>query len=424
MSRLRLLLGISLFWLALSILFDGLTTLVLPYQMLRLASDAHKATLLGLLTFVGLLVGLLVQPPAGALSDHLRSRWGRRGLIGIGVAFILAGLALFGAAQDLAMLLAAFVLLHGAAGLAQAAQQGFIPDLVTPPQRGLAAGFKGFMDVGGALLAFLVLGQFLGAGQLGAALLSLAVAVIVTFALTVALVREVPRPAAPPATGVRLADAFRLDLRRHRAFAGLVAARFLFLLGTYAVGRFFLFFVADRLGLPPDRAAEEAGTLLAILTLMTVAAVVPAGWAADRFGRLPLMQVGAALSAAGTLALIAAGDAWHILLAGGLMALGSAAFASANWALTADLAPPAEAARFFGLANIGTAGAAAMAGLLGPLIDWVNLRSPGTGYAALFVVAGLATIASLLPLRALVAPVARLGAAPAPEAGPSPAARH
>lgn len=84
------------------------------------------------------------------------------------------------------------------------------------------------------------------------------------------------------------------------------------------------------------------------------------------------MLAGALLNALGTLLLLAAPGPRELLLFGSLMALGSAAFTGANWALTADLAPPAEAARFMGLANIGTAGAAAAAGLLGPLVDAAN----------------------------------------------------
>jgi MFS family permease len=119
------------------------------------------------------------------------------------------------------------------------------------------------------------------------------------------------------------------------------------------------------------------------------------------------MVVGALLSALGTLLLIVATSAAQIFMFGGLMALGSAAFAGANWALTADLAPPAEAARFFGLANIGTAGAAAAAGLLGPLVDWGSGRTPGIGYTALFVAATLAFIASALAVRRIGAQQAR-----------------
>src|SRR5204862_264225 len=76
------------------------------------------------------------------------------------------------------------------------------------------------------------------------------------------LVREPSRPAAPSPGRTAVLDAFRLELRRHRAFAWLVVSRFLFLLATYAVGRFFLLFVAARLALDPSRAAHGAGTPL------------------------------------------------------------------------------------------------------------------------------------------------------------------
>jgi hypothetical protein len=55
----RLLFGISIFWLALSVLFDGINTLVLPLQVSALASQDNQATLLGFLTFFGLLGGVI-----------------------------------------------------------------------------------------------------------------------------------------------------------------------------------------------------------------------------------------------------------------------------------------------------------------------------------------------------------------------------
>ena len=177
------------------------------------------------------------------------------------------------------------------------------------------------------------------------------------------------------------------------------------------VGRFLLYFVTDRLGLDPGRATKEAGSLLAALTLLTVALSLPAGWAADRLGRMPLMRAGALVSALGALLLIVAGSTAHILLFGGLMAVGSAAFAGANWALIADLSPPAEAGRFYGLANVGTGGAAAAAGLFGPVVDWANGITPGAGYTALFVASALAFLASALALRRIAMP-SKLPAAP------------
>src|SRR5436309_13533086 len=95
MGRVRMLAGISVFWLALSMLFDGLNTLVLPQQLLGFTDRASRATTLGLLTFAGLLLGMLVQPVAGLVSDRLRPRWGRRGTIALGGLLILLSLAFF-----------------------------------------------------------------------------------------------------------------------------------------------------------------------------------------------------------------------------------------------------------------------------------------------------------------------------------------
>lgn len=399
MGRVRTMIGISVFWLALSMLFDGLNTLMLPQRLVGFTDSSSRATTLGLLTFGGLLLSMLIQPVAGLISDRGRPRWGRRGMIAFGVMLILLSLAFFGSATGLVTVFLSYVCLQAAASMAQAAQQGFIPDLIPANRRGMAAGWKGFMDLGGALLAFIVLGQLLETGKIAWALLVTGMVVIITFALTVVLVDE-PAPATYTALQrITLIESFRIDVHRHRIFVWLVASRFLFLLGTYTVGRFLLYFVADRLHLDPSNATAEAGTLLAGLTLLTLIAGPPAGWAADRFGRLPAMLAGALLSGTGVLLLTVASSAFQIFLFGSLMALGSAAFAVANWAFTADVAPADEAARFLGLANIGTAGAAAAAGLFGPLVDWGNSLAPGTGYIGLFIAAGLAFIASALALR-------------------------
>ena len=398
MARVRLLTGISIFWLPLSLLFDGLNTLVLPNDIERFVGDDAKATVLGLLTFGGLLVGMVIQPIAGAASDRLRARWGRRGSLTAGVALTLAALALYGAANAVLLLVVGYMLVQAFSSAAQAAQQGLLPDLVQPEARGTASGLKSLLDISGALVGFIVLGQLLGEGRSIAALLVIGGVMALGLIATIWLVREPSQPAVSPTPRPTLVDVFRLDLAQHNTFARLIMARFLFLLGTYAVGRFWLYFVADRLGLDRDRAAEQAGLLLAAVTLVTVLAALPAGWLADRLGRLPLMVGGGLVSAVGVLGLIAATTAWQIALCGSVMALGSAAFASASWALTADLVPPDEAGRFFGLANIGTAGAAAMAGLFGPLMD----IAPGSGYPVLFAGAAIAFVASAGVARSMV----------------------
>jgi MFS family permease len=395
----RLLLGINIFWLSLSILSDGFNSLLLPYFLLGVGDENYKASLLGLLTFVGLLFGMLLQPVAGMMSDRLRSYGGRRGIILVGLLILLVSMLLFGRSRAVWLILASYLLLQGGTNIAQAGQQGFIPDLVPENLRGTAAGIKGFMDVGGAFLGFAILGQLLSQGQSNTALLIIAIFAILTFMMTIVLVKEPKYVLLPSVRRLTLFEIFRLNLKQHRIFAWLVVSRFLFLFGTYIVGRFLLYFVTDRLHFDANQATEATGNLLAVLTLVTAISALVAGWAADRLGRLPLMVVGCVLSSIGVLLLIIADSLLKILLFGGLMAFGSAAFAGSNWAMTADYVPSEEAGRFMALANFGTAGAAATVGLLGPLVDGINHITADSGYSALFIVATLAFVGSALVLR-------------------------
>jgi MFS family permease len=400
LRQIRLLIGISVFWLALSMLLDGINTLILPLQLSELADQKTQATILGLFTFVGLLAGALVQPIAGALSDQLQPVVGRRGFIGIGLLLSLGSLFFFAMFQNWAAILIGYLAIQAAASVAQAGQQGLLPDLVDEPHRGFASGLKGFMDITGAMLGFIVLGQLLGSGQLVLAVAAIAASLVAAFLVAVVLTPEdKPNKSKSPKTAFPLSHSFRLDLMQDVTFVRLLLSRFLFLLGIYATGRFLLFFVADRLGLKADQAAQQAGMLLAGLALITILASPVTGWLADHIGRVLLMVAGSVLSAVSALMLIWAGSSTQIILFGGLMSVGSAAFAGGSWALIADLVPKDQSARYFGLANISTAGAAAVAGLFGPVIDWVDFVSPGNRFLMLFLMAAITFAASVLPLR-------------------------
>ena len=397
----RLLFGISIFWLALSVLFDGVNTLVLPLQLGVLASQTNQATLLGLFTFVGLLAGALIQPIAGTFSDRFQPIFGRRGFIGIGLILSLVSLLLFANSKSLAGIMLGYLAIQVSASIAQAGQQGLLPDLVNANRRGLASGWKGFMDLTGAMLGFVILGQILGSGGALPAIGVIGALLVITYLLAVLLTPE-DKPThrvVATASVPSLIHMFRLDIARQKAFLRLILSRFLFLLGIYGTGRFLLFFVAERLGLTDNQAAEKAGSLLAGLAFISILASPLTGWLADRIGRVPLMVAGSLCSAVSALMLVWADSSSQILLFGGLMSLGSAAFAGGSWALLADLVPREESARYFGLANFSTAGSAAVAGLFGPVIDGVERILPGMGFSVLFILASIAFLTSAIPLK-------------------------
>jgi len=260
--QIRLLFGISVFWLALSVLTDGINTLVLPLQIGGLTGQHNQATILGLVTFLGLLAGALIQPIAGAFSDKLYARLGRKGFIGIGLILSLLSLFLFAVLPSLGGAMVAYLAIQVSASIAQAGQQGLIPDLVDEHQRGLASGFKGFMDLAGATLGFVLLGQLLGSGKPLFAIEAIGGILILGYLLAVFLTPEdkANNARAVKMTAVSLTEIFQLDLREHAAFVQLVVARFLFLLGIYVTGRFLLLFVANPWGCQKIRRQNKPET--------------------------------------------------------------------------------------------------------------------------------------------------------------------
>jgi MFS family permease len=389
----RRLVGISVVWIPLAFLTDGITVLALPLLL------GGNATAIGLASFAGIATGLVVQLAAGAVSDRTRAILDRRGFIAIATVPALIGLGMMGAGVGA---MAAYVLVQLGAGAVQAGQGALIPEAVAPTARGQASGLKTAFDVGGSFLAFLVLGAALADGNLPLTVAESAGILVVAVAVLWLLGPAARGPGAiRPATGDDSVTSARSNAQAIPAgFLPLVASRFLLLFGTYAVGRFLVLLVADRTGQGIGAAVGDAAAILAFLTLLTAAAGLPAGWAVDRVGSQRLMVGGAIACAAGTLALIADAGIAGVLLGGSLMSLGTAAFVSANWAATTRLVPAAAAGRLMAIAGAGTGVAAATAGLLGPLIE-------AAGQPTALVVAAVAALTAIVPIVRL-SPVATI----------------
>ena len=417
----RLIAGITLYWVGLSAATDGVTTLIIPTQVDAATSGSGRATALGLITVPALLLAALIQPIAGAGSDRFRSVMGRRGWIGVGTGLALISLVLLAASTTLPTIAIAFGFVVVALSIAQAGLQGFIPDLVDTSHRGVASGWKGFADVGGAAIGFLALGGLLERFGVSVAVLIVGLLLAVSFLLVFALVREPnPRPKAAETNVSILRGVYRLDRVADDVLLRLIGSRFVFLLAVFAVGRFFVFFVDERIGMGP----ATAGGVLGVLALITMSASPLTGWAADRVGRFRVMRTGAVLGAIGIAVMIPAQSVLHLLVAGAILGLGSASFSSANWAATADQAAGHEAGRRMALSNLGTGGAVAAAGLFGLLVDAVERIAPGLGYTVAFGVASSAALVSALFIRRLDEPEGPLQIQRSSRSGPENSSNH
>jgi len=407
MKKLKLpeMLALNAYWVGLSFKWNALHPIILPAVLLNFVPDARKNTWLGLLTFVGLLLAMVIQPIAGAISDGWVSRWGRRRpLIVLGTLFDFVFLALLAWAGGLTWLIIGYIGLQFSSNIAQGPAQGLLPDRVPPEQLGAASSWKNVMDMVSLIVASLLAGRLLDPVTRDPTLIMLVLigTIAVSTAITVFCTPESPSPTGRGARGEGLralrGELFHIDFSANKAYWWLIAERGLFLLGIYGVQAFAQYYLQDviRVADPP----KQTGDLLAVLTLSLVALVLVGGWLTDKFGPKRVLYIASFLAAGGMLLMLIPRDMTGLMLFGGVLGAGIGLFLTANWALANKLAPGEEAGKFLGLTNRATAGSGALARLEGPALGWRNGLWPGqwVGYTWLFVVGAVCILASVFLL--------------------------
>ena len=376
-------------------------TILLPALLLRMVPEALKNSYLGLLTFLGLVMAMIVQPLAGALSDRPLVGWGlRRPWILAGTLVDFGLLALLGRANSYVWVLVAYLLLQVSSNVAHGPAQALLPDLVPIEHRGQASGVKNLLEMLGFIAGVGTMGFLVGRRRYGWALALTALALAAPLSV---VLRLKERPVAQEkclawrwlaAEGLR--QALHPRLGHHPHYVRLLAGRLLMLLGLYAVQGFAQYFIQDVLH-SPNPAATTA-TMMATIGAGVLVIVYPAGLLADRLGCKPLNVAAGFLGALGIFSLLLVNNYGELFACGALIGVAVGIFQSANWAWATELIPGDAAGQYLGLSNLATAGAAALARLAGPMIDGVNMLWPGQGYAALFFFAGLSVLAGTLVL--------------------------
>lgn len=423
---------LSLYWVAIGYLWQGLGTLLLPDLVQELVGATSKGRALSLLEGIGTIVAIVWQPLAGALSDRTRSRWGRRHpyiLTGtLGDLVFLAALALSGAYWPLVIF---YTLLQLTSNTAQGPYQGLLPDVVRADQRGTASGYYGVANLLGILLGSVVAGAILATAGRSAAFLSIGVTLAATMLCTVLVVPDRAPPVRRQFRSGREAVLTTFSSPfRHPNFAWLLGSRLLILMGIVGIQSFVYFYFSDVFFEGnASRTAAASSVLLGLVVALALLVTWPAAWLSDRLGRRNLVTAGGALSATGILILLFSGYEWlpqplleavggvlHLpplaaqaLLVGLLLGPGIGVFLSVDWAFLADVVPPEEAGLYFGFANIATAGSGVIARFVaGFLLDAFNagprvLHLPG-GYPVIFVVFFVWVVAGTLMVRRVQVP--------------------
>ena len=392
---------LNMYWYGLSFLWNTIHPLVLPAILLKYVPETSKNTYLGLLTFLGLILAMLIQPIAGAGSDHFSSRWGKRKPF-IALGTLLDVLVLIGIAysRSLVGIFIGYIALQISSNIAHGPMQGLIPDLVPDQQKGLASGIKNFMDVFGLITASLLAGKLFAPDNTNflpiflAVIAFLLITALITLFTTNEAVCKGEQRAARESFSIR--QVFTVDLKAHRAFGNLILSRFIFLLGVYGIQTFAQYYIIDVMAV--ENAVQATGEMMAAIAVALIVCALISGWLTDKVGPLKLMNLSMVITALGGVGLFFVRDMQTLTLLAGVIGGGMGFYLTTNWTLAVRLAPPDQAGKFMGLTNIATAGASAIGRLEGPLIDFANRIQPGMflGYKLMFLFCFACSLISLI----------------------------
>lgn len=403
MKKLNLsqLIVLNAYWVGLSFMWNSLHPIILPAVLLNYVPDEKKNTYLGLLTFLGLIIAMVVQPLSGALSDGWKSRFGRRRpLVVLGTLFDLVFLSILAWAGGLTWLFIGYIGLQLSSNIAHGPLQGLLPDRVPQNQLGVASSFKTFMDMLSLIIASLLAGRLLDPVTHDPTLIMMVVIGLLVFSATVTIlgVRETPAQDHERTDWNALLSQFKINFRESSSYWWLIVERALFLLGIFGVQAFAQYYLQDVLRVPDP--PKQTGDLLAVLTISLVVLVLIGGWLTDKYGAKRILRIATFTAAIGIFLMVFAKDMRGVFVFGSVLGAGIGLFLTSNWALANSLAPETESGKYLGLTNLATAGSGALARLEGPALDWLNAAQPGAwlGYKGLFIFGTVMILLSVLVL--------------------------
>ena len=395
----RELIRISLYWLGLSSIFAGLSTIMagrLEFTGLVNHDDAGRA--LFLVSISGAIIAMIVQPTVGSISDYTMTRWGRRKpYIFIGSLLDLVFLIGIASSNTLVSIAAFIALLQFSSNFAQGPFQGYVPDLVPGPQVGTASALVGLMQVLGVVSEFIIGSLAVATHDYGLGLVALGVLEVITMLSVVIRVREGPTAKSRDGRSWRAigAEAWGSDILKEHSFLWLVASRLAILMGGSVLTSLAVFYLARSMQLDEHTTGLVEIPLVALVALGTVASVVPAARISDRVGRKPVIWTSCAIGAIG-LSIVAIAPILPIAFVGALLyGISAGTFLAVDWALMTDIIPKAASGRYMGLSNVATASAGVLALAVGGTI--MDLVGGGDGpRAALWVAVALFGLGALL----------------------------
>jgi MFS family permease len=401
---------LSALWLGLNFQSSALLPIVVPAQVLLLVdrgavASSHQALAVSGISLGAAVIAIVVTPIAGAASDRMRSRFGRRRqLIVAGVLVAVIGQAAIAATTPLLLFAAGLVVVAIGTNVATAAYQGMLPDMVKVSQRGAASGWLGLMTLIGSVGSLAAAGALLGNVSPGPQLASevsrgallfyvvAAVVLVVSAAVTVLGVEEGKGAGKPQRPWI--------EIFRHRPFRIVFAARALVMVGLTLFLTYIEYYLAATNGATAFVGATVGIALLALFGAL--ASSLALGIASDRMPRVRIVIAANLAMAAAAWIFVFAPAQFPLAPLGILFGLGYGAYLSVDWALAIDSLPgQASSARDLGIFTVSINLPSLIAPALGGLVIFAA-GAAGLGsiaYRIVFFFAAMSLILGVLVVR-------------------------
>jgi MFS family permease len=369
---------------------------VLLPQQVEMIDPGDKESMLGIVTGLGAVAAMIINPLAGALSDRTTLRFGRRhiwtlggGLLGAGALLVLAqqrtilgvALAWFGAQTCFNAMLATLT--------------AAVPDRVPVAQRGAVSGWVGIPQVLGVVFGVVLVTAVVTGNANGYAAVALVVALLALPFVLCTRDDPLPRAHRAPASVKAILSDLWVDPRRHPDFGWAWITRFLVQLGNALGTLYLLYFLQDRVRVPDPEGALL--TLILVYTVALIATTVFAGRLSDRTGRRKVFVVWSGMVMAAGAVLLAVWPVWAAAVAGAaVLGAGYGVYVAVDAALITEVLPnPTARAKDLGVINIANSAPQ----VLGPALSAPIVVFLG-GYPVLYgLTAAVTILGSVLVLR-------------------------
>lgn len=385
---------------SLYILYTGIGALLLPYQVSLLA-PTNKVVVLGAFTGIAVLVALVANPLAGALSDRTTSRFGRRRpWIVIGGLLTVVGLLFMWRANGLPLLFIGWCSVELFSNCTLAALTATIPDQVPENQRGTVSGIYGLATSVGGIVGAIVGGQIFKDTPTNAYVVMLVIVLVTILPFALLLPDKVlPKGYLPVLNFVAFLKNFWVNPREHPDFAWAWLTRFIPFIGYFLGTTYILYYLEDAVKHPD--ALQGASTFSIIATVVSLLSTVLGGFLSDRLKRRKPFVVAGMIIIAVSMFTLAFFPTWQaVLVAAGILGFGLGAYLAVDVAIVTLVLPSAEdRGKDMGIVNIANT----LPHSIAPVFAGVILALTGNSYVFLYIAAALFALLGILTVRPIKA---------------------